>query len=97
MEDFEEGIPRLSTFLDSNESFCIFQRFGPYAARCLLHRQIELNQLCEQLRQLDAKDAADPTKQYRLNSIEYYKGMDDTQRKLLQDIEIKIGVYCEMK
>lgn len=97
MEEFERGIPRLAAYLDSNESFCIFQRFGPYAARILLHREIELSQLVEELNKLDAEDAAKPEMIYRLTSAEYYEGMDNTQRKLLLQIETKIGEYCEMK
>jgi hypothetical protein len=95
VEDYQEGIPRLAAFLDSNESFCMFRRFGTTTARVLLHRQIELDILVDQLHKLDQEDAAAGDKLYRLSSVEHKEGWDTAQRKLMETFDTKIRDYCE--
>jgi hypothetical protein len=94
VQDFVKGIPRLANLLDSNENFSIFRRFGPYAARCLVHRQIELGILVKRLDKLDREDALDETKHYRLHSAEHRDDWDETQKKLIDEIEMKLWEYC---
>jgi hypothetical protein len=96
VEDYQEGIPRLAAFLDSNDSFCVFRRFGATVARILLHREIELGGLIDQLHKLDKEDAAGD-KLYRLLSIEHKLGWDPAQITLMGKIESKINEYCEFE
>jgi hypothetical protein len=97
VDEFEQGIPRLAALISSNETFCLFRGFFPYACRILLHREIELEQLVKRLHQLDASDAANPEMMYRLSGVDLTEGLDPEQKELLQQIEIKIREYCETK
>lgn len=94
-KDYVPGLPRLAALQDSNDSICIFRRFGDVAARLLLIKEIELEQLVLKLRKLDDEDNEDPAMRWRLKSVDYPKGCDPTQRKLLQEIEQKMNEYCE--
>lgn len=96
MENHTSGIPRLSALLNSNESFCNYRIFGPEVARILLIKQIGLNQLAEQLQELDEADDANLDMEYRCKSIEHIEGWDSAQRDLLNQIEVKINVYCKL-
>lgn len=97
-EHHVEGIPRLSALLDSNDSFCMYRRFGDEAARILLAKQIELDQLVQELHRLDKSDEASSDLDYRLHSVEYKEGTwDSTQKILLDKIELKLDKYCEIK
>jgi hypothetical protein len=57
LEECPRGYPRLAAFLDSDENFMIYRRFGFLHARVLLQKQDELRELEEDLDQLDKKDA----------------------------------------
>lgn len=94
VEDYEKGLPQLSRFLDSDRNFCQFRRFGPTAARILLHRELQLISLIKKLRELDREDANDISRQYRLHTAEIFKNGDPKQAELLREIEIKINEYC---
>ncbi|KAH7308776.1 hypothetical protein BKA65DRAFT_173734 [Rhexocercosporidium sp. MPI-PUGE-AT-0058] len=96
LEDHEQGIPRFAAFQNSNDSFCIFRRFGDTATRILETKQVELWALITELRDLDRKDAADETKRYRLSSIEYHEKWDSTQKDLLDTIEKKLTAYYKL-
>jgi hypothetical protein len=96
-KDNVEGIPRLSALLDSNDSFCMFRRFGDEAARILLAKEIELDQLVQELRRLDKSDEASSDLDYRLHSVEYKDTWEPTQKILLDKIEEKLDKYCEIK
>ncbi|PVH80178.1 hypothetical protein DL98DRAFT_654972 [Cadophora sp. DSE1049] len=93
LEDNEQGIPRFAAFQNSNDSFCIFRRFGDVATRILETKQIELWALITELRDLDKKDAADESMRYRLSSVEYNEKWDSKQKDLLDTIEEKLTVY----
>lgn len=96
VEDYTAGIPRLAALHDSNDSFSIYRRFGPYAARVLLHRELELNAL---LGKLDSLDKEDETKgrKYRLQSIEHEEEWDTAQQDLIQELEERLSAYCERR
>ncbi|KAH6710665.1 hypothetical protein BKA61DRAFT_100345 [Leptodontidium sp. MPI-SDFR-AT-0119] len=93
LEDHEQGIPRFAAFQNSNDSFCIFRRFGDAATRILEIKQVELWTLITKLQDLDRKDAADDSMRYRLTSIEYHEKWDPTQKDLLETIEEKLTTY----
>lgn len=95
VEDSAPYMPRLAALQDSNESFCIFRRFGPAASRILLIKEIELDQISKKLDALDHDDSEKPEKKYRLKGIEHRDGWDDEQQKLLLEMEEKLNIYCE--
>ena len=50
------GYPQLGAFLDSDDNFMVFRRFGYLQSRLLLDKQDDLRKLEEQLDRLDASD-----------------------------------------
>jgi hypothetical protein len=73
------------------------RRFGTEAARILLTKEIELDQLVQELRRLDKSDEASSDRDYRLHSVEYKDNWDSTQKILMDKIEVKLDKYCEIK
>lgn len=55
MQDCKRGYPRLAAFLDSDENFMVYRRFGYLQSRLLLEKQDELRLLEEKLDILDAR------------------------------------------
>lgn len=51
------GYPRLAAFLDSDENFMLYRRFGFLQARALLYKQDELRELEDKLDKMDQRDA----------------------------------------
>jgi len=97
VEDFEDGIPQLSRLMDSDKNFFVVRLFGPYAARILLQRELQLNTLIKRLCKLDREDAADITRQYRLCTTTFSEQGDPAQTELLREIEVKLGEYCKYR
>ena len=58
VEDYPYGYPRLSSFLDSDDAFKIYRRFGTLRSRVLLCKQDELRRLESDLELLDFQDNA---------------------------------------
>ena len=56
MEECPEGYPRLGAFLDSDEGFSIYRRFGYVEARLLLEKQDEMRRLEQELKAMDERD-----------------------------------------
>lgn len=96
-KDHVDGLPRFAALQDSNDSFCIFRRFGPAAARILVGKEIELDQIMTKLNKLDNEDNENPATRYRLRSIDFYDGCDPEQMKLMQELEVKLKDYCRIK
>jgi hypothetical protein len=63
VETCDQGYPYVATFLDSDENFMIYRRFGFLHARLLLQKQDELRLL---ERDLDRMDQRDKTKNVKL-------------------------------
>jgi len=95
VEDHVRGIPRFAALLNSNDSFCIFRKFGDQATRILLIKEIELCQLATKLDEINKADAEDKMLEYRLTTIEHDKSWDPAQQDLLDKIEVKLAAYCE--
>ena len=51
------GYPELATFLDSDENFMVYRRFGLLHARLLLRKQDELRVLEERLDDMDQEES----------------------------------------
>lgn len=86
-----QGYPKLAAFLDSDESFMIYRRFGFIQSRLLLDKQDQLRELERKLERLDRVEAkADerwprtrdlPDKQY------------EARTKLLNELEERFCSY----
>ena len=58
VSDCRRGYPLLAAFLDSDESFMIFRRFGYIQSRLLLEKQDQLRKLEAELEALDETQGA---------------------------------------
>ncbi|RFU33345.1 hypothetical protein B7463_g3035, partial [Scytalidium lignicola] len=61
IEDSPKGLPRLAAYLNNDQHLALYRRFGKLFARNLLHLQIELHEIEQEIDTLDKKDAKDPT------------------------------------
>jgi hypothetical protein len=48
-----EGLPQLASFMNSNDSFAVYRRFGQLSARVLIQLEIDLTELEKKLYDLD--------------------------------------------
>ncbi|KAG4428621.1 hypothetical protein IFR05_015895 [Cadophora sp. M221] len=91
--DFEKGYPQLAAFVDSNDTFANYRRFGRLSTRLLLHMQNDLNDLEKKLDALDKKYAQDERMQYMLRGFEISGGQDNEYKELCADIQRKYIEY----
>ena len=92
------GYPRVAAYLDSDESFMIYRRFGFLHARLLLYKQDELREMEEDLRTLDLRDSKDPKKNKYLKSRRKDDLREDLEnnemrKHLMQRVEKKTLEY----
>lgn len=93
MDNFPRGFPQLAAFVNSDDTFANFRRFGRLSARILLHIQNDLNDLEQKLDNLDKQDDQDDTMRLRLGGFEEFSGQDDEQRQLRNEIQKKYVEY----
>ncbi len=89
------GYPKLAAFLDSDDNFMVFRRFGYLQSRLLLEKQDDLRILETQLDKLDRADARnDPESLMTREVLED----DDAkpQAELLGEIEKRFCEYCTL-
>ncbi|KAF8853600.1 hypothetical protein BDZ45DRAFT_69975 [Acephala macrosclerotiorum] len=98
LERCEEGYPYLATFLDSDENFMIYRRFGFIHARLLLQKQDELRIMEEELDRMDRRDKFQNTKalQCRMEDVERQDQIGETRQALLARMENTILRYDEL-
>ncbi|RDW91668.1 hypothetical protein BP5796_02833 [Coleophoma crateriformis] len=89
-----KGYPRLAAFLDSDENFMLYRRFGYLQARILLYKQDELRSLEQELDHLDKLDAEIRPK--RLRSRERDDGDNQERRNLILKISDLWKEYAEL-
>ncbi len=94
VEDHFDGTPRFAALLNSNDSFCIFRKFGDQGARVLLRKEIELCQLATKLDELNKTDQEGVLK-WRLTTFDRDDDCTPAQCELLDNIETKLLAYCE--
>ena len=88
------GYPRLATFLDSEDIFSVYRRFGYLQSRLLLEKQDDLRRLEAKLDTLDGQDT--PECQEGLVTRDVCEDEDPApQQVLLQKIETKFLEYCK--
>ncbi|KAL8727737.1 MAG: hypothetical protein Q9166_005850 [cf. Caloplaca sp. 2 TL-2023] len=104
LENFPEGFPRLACFLDSDDSFMLFKRFGIVFSRLLLNKQDEIRRLEAELRGMDLTDAANGGETYLLSRLEDVRrepssipsAWSQTRPELLEKLEAKVLEYAEL-
>jgi hypothetical protein len=91
VEQCPEGYPRLAAFLDSDENFMLYRRFGFLQARILLYKQDELRELETDL---DRMDKIDKKKAPAVLKSRERDDAENTRRKeLLHEIEERFKEY----
>jgi hypothetical protein len=102
VEDKHRGYRSLCTFLDSDENFMLYRRFGYLHSRMLLRKQDQLRKLEAELDDIDELDASDGTQQQRrvLMSRDLDEAADRrepegirTRTMILDEIEQKLENY----
>jgi hypothetical protein len=92
VQDCPDGYPRLGAFLDSDDSFMVYRRFGYLQSRLLLEKQEHLRQLEEELENLDTVDAQMGSR--NLITMENYDSAQyKPRRDLMQRIECQFQGY----
>lgn len=90
---YPAGYSRYAAFIDTDDNFRIYRRFGTLRNRVLLHRQLELSLLEDELDELDQSDN-NGARAYRLASIQYDKAQQDSMRTdLVERIDTKLEQY----
>lgn len=104
MEDYPKGLPRLACFLDSDDAFMVYKRFGIVFARLLLNKQSEIREMQADLEAMDRTDDSKGGTRYlksREEDIQRdsqtipYKSLG-TRPQLMQSLEKKILEYCNL-
>jgi hypothetical protein len=93
VESCPEGYPQTAAFLDSDENFMLYRRFGYLQSRIILHKQDELRALEERLDRLDQKDDEDEKTKRYLKSRDLDDKRNGPRRELLETIETKFKEY----
>lgn len=98
LEKCDKGYPYLASFLDSDENFMIYRRFGFLHARLLLQKQDELRKLEEDLDRMDKRDRRKYPKllQCRVDDDLRSDMVPETRRSLLLRIEDTILKYDQL-
>lgn len=90
MADARKGYPSLATFLDSDENFMLYRRFGYLQSRLLLDKQADLRELEEQLDELDEEVAL--SRPGDLTTRDLRPEDANTRKELMDEIEAR---FCE--
>ena len=67
VEDFPKGFPKVSCFVDSDDAFMVYRRFGTVFARLLLSKQDEIRRLEARLLGMDRTDEHNGDSEYLMS------------------------------
>lgn len=82
----------MAAFLDSDENFMMYRRFGWIQSRLLLNKQNEISDL---EKDLELEDGF-PAKDEPINGeVTRYEGTSEYKQQILKDLEKKFCEYCE--
>jgi len=93
LESCPNGYPRLAAFLDSDEGFMIYRRFGFVQSRLLLEKQDTLRELERQLEDYDRSCAVDSRKAPYLITRDRRPEDREAYEKLMQSLEKAFSEY----
>jgi hypothetical protein len=88
VERHGKGYPDFAAFMDSDDAFLIFRRFGYVQCRLLLQKQDELRTLEEQLDDMD-----DEGRYGDFETIYTRQAQGEARRNLLRELEAKYLEY----
>ncbi|TVY75979.1 hypothetical protein LSUE1_G005072, partial [Lachnellula suecica] len=97
VEHCEHGYPYLASFLDSDENFMIYRRFGFLHARLLLQKQDELRTMEAELDRMDQHDKIHNVKALQCRIIDESRSQDgETRKSLLARMQDTLLTYDEL-
>jgi hypothetical protein len=96
VQDCPKGYPLLAAFLDSDDNFMIYRRFGYLQARLLLEKQEQLRRLELELELLDENDMKAKSRSL-ISFADGEDGEGQERRQLMQKIEDKFRDYGKWK
>ncbi|KAL8912468.1 MAG: hypothetical protein Q9172_007500, partial [Xanthocarpia lactea] len=106
LETFPKGFPRVACFLDSDDCFMVYKRFGIVFSRLLLNKQDEIRHMEDELQAMDKTDDAPGGGRYLMSrdedvkrdptSIPWLQTEPQTRPQLLEKLELKILEYSEL-
>lgn len=64
VQDYPRGFPQISRFLDSDDAFMVYRRFGTVYSRLLLSKQDEMSNMEDLLLAMDKTDRDNNNEQY---------------------------------
>lgn len=92
--DTPEGYPSVATFLDSDENFMLYRRFGYLQARLLLDKQDDLRRLEAKLDKLD-KEVSEGDRSVNLSTRDLKPEDVKIRGTLMDEIERRFCEYGE--
>ena len=103
VQEYPTGFPKLACFLDSDDAFMIYRRFGSVFSRLLLNKQDEIREMETTLLAIDRQDDRDGNVGYLMSRTEDVgRPRDDvppsrfgTRPQLLQRLEKKLLEYSK--
>lgn len=103
VQEYPRGFPRLACFLDSDDAFMIYRRFGLVFSRLLLNKQDEIREMEATLLAMDRTDETEGNEVYLMSRTEDVgRHRDDvppscsgTRPQLLERLEKKILEYSK--
>lgn len=104
VQDYPKGFPRLACFLDSDDAFMVYRRFGLVFSRLLLNKQDEIQKMEATLLAMDSSDKNLDNGKYLMSRIQDVKreeesipqGWPETRPQLLEKLEKKALEYGEI-
>jgi len=97
VEQCDQGYPYLASFLDSDENFMIYRRFGFIHARLLLQKQDELRIMEAELDRMDKRDRFNNVEALQCRMTDESRTQDGESRKaLLSRLQETVLVYDEL-
>ncbi|KAI4092361.1 MAG: hypothetical protein LQ339_007958 [Xanthoria mediterranea] len=102
IEECPNGYPKVAGFMDSEDTFGIYRRFGFLYSRVLLSKQDELRRLEDDLDAMDHRDAHDSDKTRKClksRAKDFARESSDgspTRKALLQNVESKLYDYGQI-
>lgn len=100
VEDFPRGFPKLARFLDSDDNFMVYRRFGTVCSRLLLHKQDEISKMEGVLHNMDKMDERAKNEKYLMSrslDIERDGGVPEcwpeSRPQLMEKLEKKFVEY----
>ena len=99
VQDYPRGFPRLACFLDSDDAFMTYRRFGLVFSRLLLNKQDEIREIEATLLAMDRTDERDGNEGYLMSRTEDVgraanpPSWPETRPQLLERLEKKALEY----